>query len=77
MTVVEKAVLDLANALDNLEAKLETRLDEGLANTEQIEAARRHAQAAQAHTKTASSGLGAAISDLKTLLETDNLSAKE
>ena len=69
MTVVEKAVLDLANALDNLEAKLETRLDEGVASTEQIDAAKRHAHAARAHTETASSGLGAAISDLKALLE--------
>ena len=69
MTVLENAVSDLANALEKLETKLEDRLDEQMADREAVAAARRCAQTARSHTASASDGLGAAISDLKTLLE--------
>ena len=69
MSVVEKAVVDLANALDKLESKLEHRLDDHTARQEEIDAARRQATTARARTEEASQGVGAAIADIKALLE--------
>lgn len=72
MSVVEKAVIDLANALDALETKLEGRFDDELAGTEEMDAARRQAKAAKARAEEASRDLGGAIADLKSLLAADN-----
>ena len=77
MTVLEKAVGELANALENLETKLEDRLDGQLADREAVEAARRHARAARTHAASAGAGLSAAISDLKTLLAESDTKDKE
>ena len=68
MTLLENAVSDLAEALEKLETKLEENLDGQMADREAIAAARRCAQAARGHAGQASAGLGAAISDLKSLL---------
>ncbi len=68
MTVLEKAVLDLANALDQLEAQIEGKFDEKATSTEEIDAARRQAREAREHAENAAAGVGAAISDLKNLL---------
>ncbi len=69
MSVVEKAVIDLANALDALESKLDSRLDDQMASSEDIDAARRQAKAAKARAEEASKDLGEAIADVKALLE--------
>lgn len=68
MTILEKAVLDLANALETLETKLDGRLDDQSARTELSEAVRRQARTARAHATEAGRDLAGAISDLKTLL---------
>jgi len=69
MSILEKSVVDLANALDNLEAKLNGRLDDHTASDERILAARAQARAARQHAATAASGLAGAIDDLKALIE--------
>ena len=66
-SVLEKAVGDLANALEALESKLEDQIDSHNAARRQVKVARKHAS-------DASSGLGAAISDVKALLEADDKS---
>ena len=68
MTVLENAVRDLANALENLESNLENRLDDMSAAGEAIAASRRQADAAKKHAGEASIGLAASISELKALL---------
>lgn len=71
MSVLEKAIVDLANALDALEGKVVDRLENETAHTEDIAAARRQARSARAQTELAAKGVGAAIADLKALLETE------
>ncbi|WP_411819476.1 hypothetical protein ABFZ85_11640 [Hyphococcus formosus] len=71
MTVLEKAVRNLADALEALESKLDGRLDDLTANDETISAAKRQASAAREQTENASREIGAAISDLKGILEAD------
>ncbi|MEM8936375.1 MAG: hypothetical protein AAGC77_08215 [Pseudomonadota bacterium] len=68
MTMLEKAVRDLAGALETLEETLEQRLDETAAGREQIAAARLQAQAARTHADEASKGLNDAVRDLKAIL---------
>lgn len=72
MTVLEKSVLNLANALEALESKLEARLDDLSASDETIAAAKRQALAARKQTDHASRGVAAAISDLKAILAEDD-----
>lgn len=69
MSILEKSVVDLAHALDHLEAQLNGRLDDHSASDERIVAAQRQARAAREHAATASSGLAGAIDDLKALIE--------
>ncbi len=75
MGILEKSVVDLADALDNLEAKLENNLDDHSASGERIDAAQRQARAAREHAAKASGVLSDAIDDLRNLIE--NSSAKE
>ncbi len=76
MSVIEKAVIDLANALDNLEAKIDGKFDDRTASGDEIVAARRQAQAARTHADRAAKGVGAAISDIKTLLDNNPANGK-
>lgn len=69
MSILEKSVADLANALDNLEAKLDGRLDDYSADGERIDAARRQARAARARAEEAARGLADVVADLKALLD--------
>ena len=70
MTILEKAVSDLAGALENLESKLDERIDGGDADRDTAIAASRQAKAAHAQTSQASEDIAAAIDDVKTLLAT-------
>ena len=72
MTVLEKAVRNLAEAIESLESRLEARLDEAAASEETVAAARRQAQAARKQTDSASRGIAAAITDLKAILADDD-----
>ncbi|MFC2950858.1 hypothetical protein ACFOOP_02905 [Marinicaulis aureus] len=72
MTVLEKAVQSLAEAIEALESRLDSRLDEAAANDEAVEAARRQAMAARKQTDSASKGVAAAITDLKLILAEDD-----
>lgn len=71
MTLLEKSVRNLADALEALESKLEDRLDDLSASSDTIAAAKRQALAARKQTDHASRGIAAAISDLKTILADD------
>lgn len=77
MTLLENAVGDLANALEKLETKLEEKFDDQLSDREAVAAAKRCAKTAREHTTAANAGLGAAITDLKALLASDDEKAKE
>ena len=68
MSVLEKAVANLADALDHLERRLDDRFDNDANAADDMAAARRQAHAAKAHTEEASRGVGAAIEDVKSLL---------
>lgn len=72
MTVLEKAVQSLAEAIEALESRLDVRLDEAGASEEAIAAARRQALAARKQTDNAARGVAAAISDLKAILAEDD-----
>mgnify|MGYP000622109810 CR=1 FL=1 len=72
MTVLEKAVQSLAEAIEALESRLDSRLDDAAANDEAVEAARRQAMAARKQTDSASKGVAAAIADLKLILTEDD-----
>ncbi|NOX83736.1 MAG: hypothetical protein GXP06_12280 [Alphaproteobacteria bacterium] len=76
MSVIEKAVIDLANALDTLEAKIDGKFDDHAASSDAIVAARRQAQTARTHAETAAQGVGAAISDIKALLDNNPANGK-
>ncbi len=69
MSILEKSVSDLADALEALESTLEGQLNDVSAKNDLIDAARRQARAAQGHTASAGSDLSGAISDLKILLD--------
>jgi len=71
MTVLEKAVRNLADALESLESRLDARLDDASAGDEALTAARKQAAAARKQTDNAARGVAAAISDLKTILDSD------
>ena len=68
MTVLEKAVLNLAGALETLETKLESRLNDHSADGESFDAARARARAARDQAQNVSKELSGAIDDLKSLL---------
>ena len=76
MSLLEKSVVDLANALDNLETKIEHKLDDHASNGESIAAARRQAHSARTHAAEASRGLADAIADIKALLDRAGGAAK-
>ena len=69
MTVLEKAVLNLAGALETLETKLESRLNDHSADGESFDAARARARAARDQAQNVSKELSGAIDDLKSLLK--------
>ena len=73
MTVLEKAVRNLAQAIETLESRLDARLDDESATEETVAAARRQAQAASKQMDNASRGVAAAINDLKAILAEDDL----
>lgn len=68
MSLLEKSVGNLATALDNLEAKLDGRLDDHSASGERVDAARRQARAARLQTETAARELSGAIAEVKALI---------
>ncbi len=72
MTVLEKAVRSLAEAIETLESRLDSTLEGAALNEEAIAAARRQALAARKQTDNASRGVAAAISDLKAILADDD-----
>lgn len=72
MTVLEKAVTNLAEALEALETRLDERLDAETAGREALTALRGQAAAAARHTKEASQGIAAAVSDVTALLARDD-----
>jgi hypothetical protein len=72
MTVLEKAVRSLAEAIETLESRLDARLDDAAASEDMIASARRQALAARKQTDNASCGVSAAISDLKAILADDD-----
>ena len=71
MTLLEKSVRNLADALEALETKLDERLDDLAASGDAVAAAKRQATAARQATTHASRGVAAAISDLKAILAED------
>lgn len=71
MTLLEKSVRNLADALEALETKLDERLDDLAASSDAIVAAKRQASTARKATDHASRGVAAAISDLKAILADD------
>ncbi len=73
MTVLEKAVRNLAQAIETLESRLDARLDDESATEETVAAARRQALAASKQMDSASRGVAAAINDLKAILAEDDL----
>ncbi len=76
MTILEKAVLDLANALETLESKVEGRLDDQSARAELSEAAKRQARTAREHATEAGRDLAGAIDNLKSLLDAHGANPK-
>lgn len=72
MTVLEKAVQSLAEAIEALESRLDARLEDDTANGEAMTAARRQVLAARKQTDNAAQGVAAAISDLKSILAEDD-----
>lgn len=68
MNMLEKSVSNLAEALENLESRLDTRLESGEFERDNALSVQRQARVAHEQTKQASNHLGSAISDLKNLL---------
>ena len=68
MTLLEKAVKDLADALDDLELAIDDRLDSRTLDSQSLDAMRKTAGDAKLHTQNAAAGLADAISELKTIL---------
>ncbi|WDI32406.1 hypothetical protein PUV54_04260 [Hyphococcus flavus] len=71
MTLLEKSVRNLAEALETLESKLDDKLEDLSASQDAIDAAKRQAVAARKQTDHASRGVAAAISDIKAMLADD------
>lgn len=71
MSVLEKAVSNLAEALETLETRLEEKTEEQAADREALAALRGRAAAAAKHTREAGQGVTAAISDVEALLSRD------
>jgi len=76
MTILEKSVIDLADALEVLESKLESQLSDAAAKSDLIDAARQQAKTAQGHTASAGRDLSGAIGDIKALLDDDKPKSK-
>lgn len=71
MSRLEESAIQLAAALDALEARLDERLAELGHQSDAVDAARRQARAAKAHAGDAADGLGEAISELRRILSED------
>ena len=71
MSRLEESAIQLAAALDTLEAKLDERLAELGHQSDAVDAARRQARAAKTHAGDAADGLGEAISELRRILSED------
>lgn len=72
MAILERAVSDLADALDALEGKINDRLSGDETNAHSAVAVARHARTAREKTEEASDALSAAIGDLKSLLQEED-----
>ncbi|WP_425410152.1 hypothetical protein [Hyphococcus sp.] len=72
MTLLEKSVRNLADALEALETKLDARLGDLDASSDSIASAKRQAQTARKATDHASQGVAAAITDIKSILAEDD-----
>ncbi|MBT8471747.1 MAG: hypothetical protein HKN14_01600 [Marinicaulis sp.] len=72
MSVLEKAILNLAEALDDLEGRIEGGADKSAAKTDQLMAAHKQARVAREHTEEAARDLSISIKELHRLLETDD-----
>lgn len=77
MTILESAVQNLADALDALETKLDEQMAESAGYKDFVDAARRQARVARAHTGEASRELGRAIDDIKAILSEGDESNRE
>lgn len=71
MTLLEKSVRNLADALEALETRLDERMDDLAASGETVAAAKSQASTARKATDHASRGVAATISDLKAILADD------
>ncbi|MAW79232.1 MAG: hypothetical protein CMI63_03260 [Parvularcula sp.] len=77
MTMLEKAVQNLAEAIEALETRLDLRLEAADGSNETAAAARRQAAAARKQAGHAAQGVAAAISDLKAILAEDDRKREE
>ena len=77
MTVLEKAVQSLAEAIEALESRLDARLETANGSDEAVAAAKRQAMAARKQTDNAAQGVAAAISDIKAILAEDDRKREE
>ncbi len=68
MSLLERAVADLADALDTLEAKIGDRFSSDQAGGDDADAASRHIRSARSRAERASSELADAIGDLKSMI---------
>jgi hypothetical protein len=68
-TGLETAVQTLANALDDLESRLESKIRDAAETAELQAAARRQARTARIHTDIAARELGASLSELKSIVD--------
>ncbi len=76
MTILEKSVIDLANALEGLEAQIESQQDDSAAKSDLIASARKQSRAAQGHATNAGRDLSGAIDELKALLSDQTPNSK-
>ena len=72
MNVLEKAISDLAGALETLETRLENHIDDGEAEREALVSARRQAAVSYTHASQASEDLGAPLIKKKKILSEDD-----
>ncbi len=68
MSSLENSVYDLAKALEDLELRIDERLEDETNNHEHFETIRRQAHAASTHARRASTNLASLITDMKALL---------
>lgn len=66
MSMLERAVADLADALDSLETKISAKLDD--AGDNETAAMRRHIRSARGRADAASKELGAIITEMKVMI---------